>query len=104
MGPRIGSATGGVPAANGPRGRPDARHLYPMFPCADGWVRICILAPRQWQGMFTWLGEPEELADLEVDDAEVLDPLVHPLGRLEGMDRKVRDAVVDDALAAERAT
>jgi crotonobetainyl-CoA:carnitine CoA-transferase CaiB-like acyl-CoA transferase len=58
-----GSATGGVPAANGPRGRPDARHLYPIFGCADGWVRLCILAPRQWQGMFTWLGEPEELAD-----------------------------------------
>ena len=58
-----GSATGGVPAANGPRGRPDARHLYPIFRCADGWVRICVLAPRQWQGMFTWLGEPAELAD-----------------------------------------
>ncbi|MDP9792971.1 crotonobetainyl-CoA:carnitine CoA-transferase CaiB-like acyl-CoA transferase [Catenuloplanes nepalensis] len=58
-----GSATGGVPAANGPRGRPDARHLYPIFRCADGWVRICILAPRQWKGMFTWLGEPAEFAD-----------------------------------------
>jgi crotonobetainyl-CoA:carnitine CoA-transferase CaiB-like acyl-CoA transferase len=58
-----GSATGGVPAAEGPRGRPDARHLYPMFPCLDGWVRICVLSPRQWQGMFRWLGEPEELAD-----------------------------------------
>ncbi|MFC4063543.1 CaiB/BaiF CoA-transferase family protein [Actinoplanes subglobosus] len=58
-----GSATGGVPAVNGPRGRPDARHLYPIFRCADGWVRLCILAPRQWQGMFTWLGEPEEFAD-----------------------------------------
>ncbi|MFF5290208.1 CaiB/BaiF CoA-transferase family protein [Paractinoplanes globisporus] len=58
-----GSATGGVPAANGPRGRPDARHLYPIFRCADGWVRICVLAPRQWQGMFTWLGEPAEFAD-----------------------------------------
>ena len=58
-----GSASGGVPAADGPRGRPDARHLYPMFPCLDGWVRICVLAPRQWQGMFRWLGEPEELAD-----------------------------------------
>ena len=45
--------------------------------------------------------EAEELADLQVDDAEVLDPLVDALGRLEGMDRKVRDAVVDDALAAE---
>jgi crotonobetainyl-CoA:carnitine CoA-transferase CaiB-like acyl-CoA transferase len=58
-----GSATGGVPAVKGPRGRPDARHLYPIFPCADGWVRICILAPRQWQGMFTWLGSPAEFAD-----------------------------------------
>lgn len=58
-----GSATGGVPAADGPRGRPDARHMYPIFRCADGWVRICVLAPRQWQGMFTWLGEPEEFAD-----------------------------------------
>jgi crotonobetainyl-CoA:carnitine CoA-transferase CaiB-like acyl-CoA transferase len=58
-----GSATGGVPAADGPRGRPDARHLYPIFRCADGWVRICVLAPRQWQGMFTWLGSPPEFAD-----------------------------------------
>ncbi|MBL7255959.1 CaiB/BaiF CoA-transferase family protein [Paractinoplanes lichenicola] len=61
-----GSATGGVPAVNGPRGRPDARHLYPIFRCADGWVRICVLAPRQWQGMFTWLGQPAEFADPEL--------------------------------------
>ncbi|MEU4244514.1 CoA transferase [Actinoplanes sp. NPDC026619] len=61
-----GSANGGVPVADGPRGRPDARHLYPIFPCADGSVRICILAPRQWKGMFTWLGEPEEFADPEL--------------------------------------
>ena len=58
-----GSATGGVPAKNGPRGRPDARHLYPIFPCADGEVRICLLAPRQWRGMRAWLGEPEQFAD-----------------------------------------
>jgi crotonobetainyl-CoA:carnitine CoA-transferase CaiB-like acyl-CoA transferase len=58
-----GSATGGVPAFGGPRGRPDARHLYPVFRCADGWVRICVLSARQWQGMFRWLGEPEEFAD-----------------------------------------
>ena len=61
-----GSATGGVPAANGPRGRPDARHLYPIFPCLDGSVRICVLAPRQWEGMLAWLGRPEELADPEL--------------------------------------
>jgi crotonobetainyl-CoA:carnitine CoA-transferase CaiB-like acyl-CoA transferase len=61
-----GSATGGVPAAEGPRGRPDARHLYPMLPCLDGWVRICVLSPRQWQGMFRWLGEPDDLSDPEL--------------------------------------
>ncbi|MET0698734.1 MAG: CoA transferase [Mycobacterium sp.] len=58
-----GSATGGKAAAAAPRGRPDVGHQYPVFACADGHVRICILAPRQWQGMFHWLGEPEDLAD-----------------------------------------
>lgn len=58
-----GSATGGVPAKDGPRGRPDVRHYYPIFPCADGYVRICLLAPRQWRGMRAWLGEPEDLTD-----------------------------------------
>ncbi|MBY6537822.1 CoA transferase [Rhodococcus sp. BP-349] len=61
-----GTATGGVPAADGPRDRPDARHLYPVFACADGFVRICMLAPRQWMGMFDWLGRPVELSDPEL--------------------------------------
>jgi crotonobetainyl-CoA:carnitine CoA-transferase CaiB-like acyl-CoA transferase len=58
-----GSAAAGVSAAVGPRGRPDARHLYPIFRCRDGWARICVLSPRQWAGMFRWLGEPAELSD-----------------------------------------
>jgi crotonobetainyl-CoA:carnitine CoA-transferase CaiB-like acyl-CoA transferase len=58
-----GSASGGRPAAADPRGRPDTRERYPVFPCADGYVRLCILSARQWQGMFAWLGEPAELAD-----------------------------------------
>ncbi|HMG64766.1 MAG TPA: CoA transferase, partial [Streptosporangiaceae bacterium] len=58
-----GSATAGVSAGAGPRGRPDARHLYPIFRCADGWVRICVLSARQWAGMLRWLGEPAELSD-----------------------------------------
>jgi len=58
-----GSATGGQPAAHGPRGRPDARHLYPIIRCRDGWVRVCVLSARQWAGMFRWLGEPARLAD-----------------------------------------
>ncbi|WP_433444219.1 CaiB/BaiF CoA transferase family protein [Nonomuraea sp. CA-141351] len=62
-----GSATGGVPATKLPRGRPDAGNLYPIFPCVDGYVRICVLAKRQWRGMFGWLGEPEEFADPKYD-------------------------------------
>jgi len=62
-----GSATGGRAAATGPRGRPDARTLYPIFGCADGRVRICVLSKRQWRGMFRWLGEPAEFASPEYD-------------------------------------
>ena len=60
-----GSATAGVPASKLPRGRPDARHQYPFLPCKDGFVRICVLAPRQWQGLFEWMGRPEKYADPE---------------------------------------
>lgn len=45
------------------RGRPRNQDLYPIFGCRDGYVRICVLAPRQWQGMRAWLGEPAEFAD-----------------------------------------
>src|SRR5207237_769505 len=41
--------------------------LYPIFPCADGFVRIVILAPRQWRAMRAWLGEPEQLQDPKLD-------------------------------------
>ncbi len=50
-----------------PRDRPDAANFYPVFPCADGSVRICLLAARQWRAMFAWLGEPEEFADPRFD-------------------------------------
>ncbi|MGW0808983.1 CaiB/BaiF CoA transferase family protein [Nonomuraea sp. NPDC002799] len=62
-----GSATGGVPATDLPRGRPYAGNLYPIFPCSDGYVRICVLAKRQWRGMFGWLGEPKEFSDPRYD-------------------------------------
>ncbi|QYM65994.1 CoA transferase [Microbacterium sp. Se5.02b] len=65
-----GSARAGVPLRDLPRGRPDARHLYPIFPAKDGWVRICVLARRQWQGMFEWLGRPEAFADPRYDDTQ----------------------------------
>jgi len=62
-----GSATAGVPASKLPRGRPDVGHQYPIIPCADGYVRLCILSPRQWRGMFAWMGSPEEFADPSFD-------------------------------------
>jgi crotonobetainyl-CoA:carnitine CoA-transferase CaiB-like acyl-CoA transferase len=35
--------------------------IYTMYPCADGFVRLIILTPRQWHAMRAWLGEPEVL-------------------------------------------
>lgn len=48
------------------RGRPPA-NSYPIYPCADGSVRLCMLSKRQWRGMFGWLGEPAEFADPRYD-------------------------------------
>jgi len=62
-----GSAAAGVPASKLPRGRPNVGHQYPIIPCADGFVRLCILAPRQWRGMFEWMGRPAEFADPSYD-------------------------------------
>ncbi len=49
------------------RGRPRNQQIYPIFPCADGYVRICVLSSRQWRGMRAWLGEPEQFADPKFD-------------------------------------
>jgi crotonobetainyl-CoA:carnitine CoA-transferase CaiB-like acyl-CoA transferase len=45
------------------RGRPRNQQIYPTFACRDGFVRICLLAARQWRGMRAWLGEPEQFSD-----------------------------------------
>lgn len=58
-----GSATQGKSAAELPPDRPPRGFQYPILPCADGAVRICLLAARQWQGMFEWMGRPAEFAD-----------------------------------------
>ncbi|MCW2514396.1 MAG: acyl-CoA transferase/dehydratase [Mycobacterium sp.] len=62
-----GTATMGRPLSELPPGRPDARMLYPIFPCADGHIRLCMLAPKHWRAMFGWLGEPEQFADPSYD-------------------------------------
>jgi crotonobetainyl-CoA:carnitine CoA-transferase CaiB-like acyl-CoA transferase len=58
-----GSAAGASLASQLPRGRPDYLRRYPIVPCADGFVRLCILAPRQWRSLFNWIGKPAEFAD-----------------------------------------
>lgn len=58
-----GSATLGRPAKLLSRDRPVRGTQYPILPCADGHVRICLLSGRQWQGMFRWMGEPTAFAD-----------------------------------------
>lgn len=60
-----GSATLGRPAAQLSRDRPPIGVQYPIFPCADGYVRLCLLSKRQWKGMFRWMGEPAQFAGAE---------------------------------------
>lgn len=58
-----GSAATGLPPSQWGRGRIEARDHYPILPCADGHVRLCILKPGQWKGMFEWMGRPQAFAD-----------------------------------------
>ncbi|MBL4826260.1 MAG: CoA transferase [Spongiibacteraceae bacterium] len=59
-----GSAAGGKTAAQiAAKGRPPVSAFYPIFPCADGYVRLCILNPRQWKNMSQWLGDEHPFTD-----------------------------------------
>lgn len=58
-----GSAAVGVPISEQQRDWIAEQQRYPIFKCKDGHVRMCVLAKRQWQGMFEWMGRPEEFAD-----------------------------------------
>ncbi len=49
------------------RGRPRNQDAYPIFACRDGYVRICVMSPRQWHGLRAWLGEPERFQDPKFD-------------------------------------
>lgn len=66
-----GSATLGKPAHLLARDRPAKGFQYPILPCADGYVRICLLAKRQWQGMFRWMGSPAAFASPEFEKTAV---------------------------------
>jgi crotonobetainyl-CoA:carnitine CoA-transferase CaiB-like acyl-CoA transferase len=83
----VGTAEAAQSPALAPRGRP-LPGRYPIIACADGHVRIVVVAPRQWRGMFSWLAEPEQFADPKYDltlerfaaSAELL-PLIEELFR-----------------------
>jgi crotonobetainyl-CoA:carnitine CoA-transferase CaiB-like acyl-CoA transferase len=62
-----GQAAAGIRRAGEWRGRPKNQDAYPIYPCKDGFVRLCVLAPRQWRGMRRWLGEPEDFQDPKYD-------------------------------------
>jgi crotonobetainyl-CoA:carnitine CoA-transferase CaiB-like acyl-CoA transferase len=61
-----GQATAGL-RTSGWRGRPKNQDPYPICPCKDGYVRLCVMAPRQWRGLRRWLGEPDEFQDPKYD-------------------------------------
>ncbi len=62
-----GQAAAGVRRSGQWRGRPKNQDAYPILPCRDGYVRLCVMAPRQWRGLRRWLGEPEDFQDPEYD-------------------------------------
>ncbi|HZT65082.1 MAG TPA: CoA transferase [Acidimicrobiales bacterium] len=67
--------------------RMGAGPVYPLYPCADGWVRLVIISPRHWRAMRAWLGEPDVLQDEHWDgllarmsiQEDILDPMYREL-------------------------
>ncbi len=58
-----GQAAAGIRRTGRWRGRPRNQDAYPIVRCKDGYVRLCVMAPRQWRGLRRWLGEPADLQD-----------------------------------------
>ena len=42
--------------------------MYPVYRCADGFVRMIILVKHHWEELLDWMGRPEELEDPELKD------------------------------------
>jgi crotonobetainyl-CoA:carnitine CoA-transferase CaiB-like acyl-CoA transferase len=62
-----GQAAAGIRGTGRWRGRPKNQDAYPIYPCKDGYARLCVMAPRQWRGLRSWLGEPEDFQDPKYD-------------------------------------
>lgn len=67
--------------------------VYPLYPAADGYVRLVVLSPRQWHALREWLGDPEILRDPHWDSLlgrmsiqkDILDPMYEALFSTMGM-------------------
>ncbi|CRZ15591.1 CaiB/BaiF CoA-transferase family protein [Mycolicibacterium neworleansense] len=66
-----GTASAGVALSAQQRDWNAERLRYPIIACRDGHVRICLLAKRQWHGMFEWMGRPAQFADPSFDRLRV---------------------------------
>jgi crotonobetainyl-CoA:carnitine CoA-transferase CaiB-like acyl-CoA transferase len=80
------------------RGRPRNQDLYPIFACRDGFVRICVMSPRQWRGLRAWLGEPEQFQDPRFENLGARARAFGELGALIGamFADRTRDELVAD--------
>ncbi|MFJ3370529.1 CaiB/BaiF CoA transferase family protein [Pseudomonas sp. NPDC086251] len=80
-----GSAAAGKSALDStPHGRPPAVPLYPIVACRDGYMRLCVLNPRQWQGMCEWLGEEHPFRDPMFSNIAKRMPVAHEINALIG--------------------
>lgn len=62
-----GQAAAGMRRGERWRGRPRNQDAYPIIACRDGYVRLVVMAPRQWRGLRAWMGEPEQYQDPKYD-------------------------------------
>ncbi|EUA10084.1 coA-transferase III family protein [Mycobacterium kansasii 732] len=62
-----GQVAAGIRGSTRWRGRPKNQDAYPIYPCQDGYVRLCVMAPRQWRALRRWLGEPQDFQDPKYD-------------------------------------
>ncbi len=57
--------------------------IYPIVPCADGWVRPSMVTVAEWRKMRAWLGEPDALQGEALDSPaariQIYDDLLRPL-------------------------
>ena len=42
--------------------------MYPVYRCADGWVRLIVIGVKHWRALRAWMGEPAELQDPIYDE------------------------------------